>query len=91
MKREYQKPYLAVESFQLNAAIAGACAGKDNILSHRVNTCTMRDEDGEKDSNAVFFGTNCQFTTVPIGGNNGEYCYQNFKEAATISANYVDS
>lgn len=40
MKKEYRKPYLAVESFQLDAAIAGACkdAGK-YTLNHYESSC----------------------------------------------------
>ena len=45
MKKEYMKPYLAVESFQLDAAIAGSCSGKV-VLGHSLETCTLDDDKG---------------------------------------------
>lgn len=59
MKKEYIKPYLAVESFQLDAAIAGAC-GSDNMmaLNHSVNDCTLMDGQGEN-YNIDYFGAAC--------------------------------
>lgn len=34
MKKIYTKPYLAVESFQLNAAIAASCSSDGGIAIH---------------------------------------------------------
>lgn len=40
MKRAYKKPSIAVESFQLNATIAGACADGGGLpLNHGMSTC----------------------------------------------------
>lgn len=76
MKREYIKPYLAVESFQLNAAIAGACSSKI-ALNHQVNDCTTHDEDGIKDPNVYIFGAACA-TEIPNGLDitQADTCYQ---------------
>lgn len=42
MKRAYKKPSIAVESFQLNAAIAGSCADANKIpLNHGMETCSL--------------------------------------------------
>lgn len=38
MKRKYKKPVLAVESFQLDAAIAGSCSSV-TAIGHYENTC----------------------------------------------------
>ena len=42
MKKEYVKPYLALESFQLVAALAGSC---DEPLNHSLEKCNFVDED----------------------------------------------
>ena len=55
IKREYRKPYLAVESFQLDAAIAGACTVD---LMYSVDTCTYVDVDGDNNDSG-YFGTAC--------------------------------
>ena len=40
MKREYRKPYLAVESFQLDAAVASGCAQESKItLNQGLDNC----------------------------------------------------
>lgn len=65
MKKTYSKPYLAVESFQLNAAIAGACSGKIT-LAHSVDACTTHDETGMKDTTVFLFGQVCP-TEIPNG------------------------
>lgn len=65
MKKTYSKPYLAVESFQLNAAIAGACSGKIT-LAHSVDTCTTHDDTGIKDTTVFLFGGVCP-SEIPNG------------------------
>ena len=49
MKREYRKPYLAMESFQLNAAIAASCSSDNKQPIHYgENTCIVGDDPGEQ-------------------------------------------
>lgn len=74
MKRKYMKPYLAVESFQLNAAIAGACSGKI-ALNHQKDTCTLNDE--PNDYGDYIFGKACDFDIVSPDNADGA-CYQVF-------------
>lgn len=81
MRMEYQKPYLAVESFQLNAAIAGACSAPGMMaLGHSPNTCTLQDEKGDKYGTLTFFGAACDTAGgIDIVNNDTpdkDYCYQ---------------
>ena len=41
MKKEYKKPVIFIESFQLNAAIAGSCSDETNEkpINHYATTC----------------------------------------------------
>jgi hypothetical protein len=40
MKKDYKKPYLLIESFQLNAAVAGSCAASGGIaINYGENKC----------------------------------------------------
>ncbi len=87
MKTEYQKPYLAVESFQLNAAIAGSCAGL-TTLSHGLDTCTLNDGIGVDQSGTTFFGAKCQDDVVNTD-NTDAFCYQNF--TTKLNDQFVDS
>lgn len=64
MKREYAKPFLAVESFQLDAAIAGDCGGDKQKLNQEINECTMRDSQGMYDSEDFNFGMACGINVV---------------------------
>lgn len=46
MKRTYSKPYLLVESFQLDAAIAASCSSEGGVaLNHAVGTCWNNTDD----------------------------------------------
>ena len=80
MKKEYIKPYLAVESFQLDAAIAGSCTGK-MILAHSVNDCTLVDDKGINWGD-IYFGEKCGTNVVAP-----DACYQ----AMTYSTLYLES
>lgn len=69
MKKTYTKPYLVVESFQLDAAIAANCSSQGFIpIGHGEDSCTL---DGE------FFNlNNCQTDlTGPDGDGNDTICY----------------
>lgn len=77
MKKEYQKPYLAVESFQLNAAIATGCSSEGKLPIHYTeNQCRSGDDEGELLS--VFIGAACEVDVVNgVGGDgNDTLCYQ---------------
>ncbi len=55
MKKEYVKPYLALESFQLVAALAGACNGAGQTpLNQSIDECTAVEEGG-----GMLFGNAC--------------------------------
>lgn len=81
MKREYIKPYLAVESFQLDAAIAGACSGENMMaLNHDVNDCTLMDDRGTN-YGLIYFGAACGSAggmDVVTPDNADGACYQVF-------------
>ena len=45
MKKTYSKPYIAVESFQLDAAIASSCSSTGKMPLHfGQNSCTSFEE-----------------------------------------------
>ena len=66
MKKEYVKPYLALESFQLVAALAGACSENGKTpLNQGVDTCTLED--------SILFGNACGIGNVH---ETPDLCYQ---------------
>lgn len=73
MKKPYRKPYLGVESFQLNAAVAAACSTDQRIpINHGPSSCAFPSKD-----NAQFFSlSNCKIdvTDGSQDGNN-TVCY----------------
>ena len=76
MKKAYSKPLIAVESFQLNAAIAASCSKDGKLaINYARNTCTDVEEGGPG-----YFGTACAdigLTDIvnPGGDANDEFCY----------------
>ena len=67
MRKSYQKPILAVESFQLDAAIAGSCSGQGYVpLNHYEKNCQF---DGR------FFSSQCYEDVVTPSNPNDEICY----------------
>ena len=65
MKRKYQKPYLAVEPYQLDASVAAACSVENNIpIGFYDNTCVH--ESG-------FFGNLCDNDIVQFECYHGQY------------------
>lgn len=75
MKKEYQKPYLAVESFQLNAAIAASCTSEGKFpINHGQHDCTLGDNPGEEPD--VIFGAACVVDVYTQSGDgNDGFCY----------------
>lgn len=74
MKREYKKPVLAVESFQLDAAIAASCSSQGFVpIGFGENTCGY-----PKDVNSYFNYHNCDTDVVANDNNSDPYdgvCY----------------
>lgn len=65
MKKEYVKPYLALESFQLVAALAGACSeGGSSPLNSGIDSCILADD--------TLFGSACEDSVHDYP----ELCYQ---------------
>lgn len=70
MKRTYGKPVLAVESFQLDAAVAATCSSQGYIpINYSEDTCSF-------DNGQYFNYNNCQMDlTGPGGDGNDTPCY----------------
>lgn len=79
MKKTYTKPYIAVESFQLDAAIAASCSPTKGSLGYSVNTCTLSDEKGIYLPNLPYLGFACanegNADIVNGGDGNDSPCY----------------
>jgi hypothetical protein len=75
MKKTYTKPYVIVESFQLDAAIAASCSSENKFpLGYGENSCTSFEED----PNLLYFGGACgdyNVLNIPAGGTNDGLCY----------------
>lgn len=76
MKRNYQKPYLALESFQLNAAIATSCSGSGKSpINYAWATCAY--DDSSLTPVDVYLGSTCAIDIFRPGGDgNDTICYQ---------------
>lgn len=76
MKKEYAKPYIIIESFQLNAAVAASCSSESKIpINYGVANCTDKEEAG-----AGYFGLACDtdvssYPTIGGGDGNDGFCY----------------
>ena len=72
MKREYKKPYLLVESFQLDAAIAASCSSEKKMpLNYGMDTCTLEEEL----PGLGYFGNLCIHDIKVDGDGNDYICY----------------
>ena len=70
MKKAYTKPLIAMESFQLNAAIAASCSSQGyQPIDFNEETCSYD----------IYFGTSCLEDVTGgnnvYGDNNDELCY----------------
>ena len=81
MKKSYNKPYLGVESFQLNAAVANTCTGgnarsapRGIAINHWESTCSF--PEGPNKPGQFFSLVNCQIdlTDGSVDGND-TLCY----------------
>ena len=71
MKKTYTKPYIAVESFQLDAAIAGSCTSEGKTaLNYTIATCK-----DYPDAASGYFGDSCTHNVVQEGDGNDLICY----------------
>lgn len=76
MKKAYVKPYLAVESFQLDAAIASSCSSEGKLaLGYTMNSCTLDDSKGTYNPNFGYFGHSCRSDVEVVGDGNDTICY----------------
>lgn len=72
MKKEYIKPYLLVESFQLDAAIAAACSTENKLAIHYgLDSCTAEEEA----PGLNYFGNKCVHDIQVEGDGNDLICY----------------
>lgn len=78
MKREYKKPYLLVETFQLDAAIASSCSSNGaTAINHDMQTCTAVEEA----PGLGYFGPAClaaggdDVNKLNGGDSNDGFCY----------------
>lgn len=80
MKKDYKKPYLLVESFQLDAAIAASCSSEKKMpLHYGLDTCTLEvDMPGFN-----YFGNLCIHDVQVEGDGNDLICYHGPKGEAT--------
>ncbi len=73
MKKAYNKPYLLVESFQLDAAIASSCSSqKKQPLNFYLAACTL----AEEVPGLGYFGPACEIDVRDMDGDgNDGLCY----------------
>lgn len=71
MKKEYSKPFLVLESFQLDAAIAASCSDEGIPLNHFIGSCFENTGDG------YLFDNKCgvDLTAPGTGDVNDRMCY----------------
>lgn len=77
MKKTYVKPYVAVESFQLDAAIATSCSSNGlYTLGYSIDTCTLEDNKGSTEFIGLnYFGAACVHNVMLEGDGNDLICY----------------
>lgn len=72
MKKTYVKPYLAVETFQLDAAIASSCSSENKVpLNYGMDSCTLEEEA----PGLNYFGNLCVHDVKVEGDGNDMICY----------------
>lgn len=90
MKKTYSKPYIAVESFQLDAAIAAACSSKPGVyaLGYSLDTCTLEDNRGSTEFKGLhYFGNACIHDVKVEGDGNDLICYHGPVPASSMFMN----
>lgn len=77
MKRKYVKPFLAVESFQLDAAVAGACADAGRTpLNFQIEVCQLANG---------YFSDNCEDSGLDVY-NEKDICYHAYAHEMYITS-----
>lgn len=72
MKKTYSKPYLAVESFQLDAAVANSCSSEQKMaINANIDTCNF----SRIDPNITQFGAACPINVLVTYGEHNTFCY----------------
>ena len=71
MRKTYSKPYLLVESFQLDAAVAASCSASGKAPIHfTLDTCKAVEETG-----STYIGNQCVHDVKVEGDGNDLICY----------------
>ena len=84
MKKNYSKPYLVVESFQLDAAIASSCSSSGKQpLGYSMDTCDLVEES----PGLNYFGNVCIHDVKVEGDGNDVICYHGPVDANTMFMN----
>lgn len=72
MKKAYTKPYLAAESFQLDAAVASSCSSQNRIaINANVDTCNFH----QFNPSITQFGLACTTNVLMTYGKFNTFCY----------------
>lgn len=83
MKKKYTKPFVVVESFQLNAAVAAACSKENKLpLNYGMDTCTW----DEEAPGVNYFGNLCVHDVQVEGDGNDTICYHGPTTLANVVA-----
>ena len=84
MKKNYSKPYLAIETFQLDAAIASSCTSSGlQKLGFSMDTCTLEEEQ----PGLNYFGDKCIHDVKIEGDGNDLICYHGPTPASSMYMN----
>lgn len=84
MKKEYVKPAIMVEFFQLDAAIASSCSANDKLaLNYSIDTCTLVEEA----PTLGYFGELCTHDVKEEGDGNDTICYHGPTPASSVAMN----
>lgn len=82
MKKKYVKPYIVVESFQLNAAVASACSKENKYpLNYGMDVCTL----DEEEPGLNYFGPACIHNVHVEGDGNDLICYHGPTPANSVA------
>ena len=84
MKKNYTKPYIVVETFQLDAAIAASCsADGKQALNYGMDTCDL-----DKEMPGLnYFGDKCVHDVKVEGDGNDLICYHGPVPATSMFMN----
>lgn len=79
MKKNYRKPVLVKETFQLDAAVAGTCSGKGaTTVNYSEDKCYLE--------NGLFASEYCYINVLEQGDSNDGICYQSMVDINSFFA-----